>query len=294
MTEFKFACPNCGQHITAAASASGTQLECPTCFRKLVVPQAPATADSKLILSASSAEKTRPAPSVPGAEPWLGRRARGQGPVLVVLMLLVAGGAAAGLYFYQHHQAEVRSLQEAQAKASNALHMRKAAVPPPVTYPLPTNIDWSLTLTNVEIPEGRAVGSIHGSGFYCERATLRGGELNLRQGASWPPDLGVTISLFANQGEELSGKTIEITAEREKSPAVRLRWKDAQGKQVTSKIAGGYALRLVFGQAANGRMPGKLYLALPDDEKSFVGGTFDAEIQKRSPPKPKAPPKPGK
>ena len=52
MSEFKFACPVCGQHITADSSASGSQLDCPTCFRKIVVPQAPA-AETKLLLSAT-------------------------------------------------------------------------------------------------------------------------------------------------------------------------------------------------------------------------------------------------
>ena len=44
MSEFKFACPVCGQHITADSSTSGGQIECPTCFQKIVVPQAPASA----------------------------------------------------------------------------------------------------------------------------------------------------------------------------------------------------------------------------------------------------------
>src|SRR5258707_14136730 len=60
MSEFKFACPVCGQHITADSSTSGGKIECPTCFRKIVVPQAPASTDSKLIISASQADKPKP------------------------------------------------------------------------------------------------------------------------------------------------------------------------------------------------------------------------------------------
>ncbi len=41
MSEFKYACPVCGQHIKCDSSQSGTQMECPTCFQKIVVPQAP-------------------------------------------------------------------------------------------------------------------------------------------------------------------------------------------------------------------------------------------------------------
>src|SRR5712672_2412427 len=61
MSEFKFACPVCGQHITADSSTSGGQLECPTCFRKIVVPQAPTAGDSKFIISAAQVAKPRPA-----------------------------------------------------------------------------------------------------------------------------------------------------------------------------------------------------------------------------------------
>ena len=55
MREFKFACPVCGQHITADATASGGQIACPTCFRNIVVPQAPASEDTKFILAAAHA-----------------------------------------------------------------------------------------------------------------------------------------------------------------------------------------------------------------------------------------------
>jgi DNA-directed RNA polymerase subunit RPC12/RpoP len=51
MSEFKYACPVCGQHIKCDSSQTGTVMECPTCFQKITVPQAPATADSKLIIT---------------------------------------------------------------------------------------------------------------------------------------------------------------------------------------------------------------------------------------------------
>ena len=41
MGAFKFACPVCGQHITAESGNAGAHIECPTCFKKLLVPQSP-------------------------------------------------------------------------------------------------------------------------------------------------------------------------------------------------------------------------------------------------------------
>jgi hypothetical protein len=145
-------------------------------------------------------------------------------------------------------------------------------------------------LTNAVIPEATAVGIIHGSGFVCERATLTGGNLTLRQGNSGTADLGVSIQFFAQAGEELSGKKIEITSDRQPPlPKVTLRWKDENWKGVTQPIQSGYALRIIFDDAENGRVSGKLYLSTPDDLKSVVAGTFVAEIRKPPPPKPKTP-----
>ena len=41
MTEFKFFCPQCGQHIQCDTGYSGTQINCPICKQSIVVPQAP-------------------------------------------------------------------------------------------------------------------------------------------------------------------------------------------------------------------------------------------------------------
>src|SRR6516162_6065757 len=60
MSEFKFACPVCGQHITADSKDSGSKISCPTCFRKILVPHAPSSNESKFVLSASEADKKRP------------------------------------------------------------------------------------------------------------------------------------------------------------------------------------------------------------------------------------------
>lgn len=282
MSEFKFACPVCGQHITAAANASGTQLECPTCFQKIVVPQAPSSPDSKFILSASQANKPRPQSEVPSdAQPIQVPRYRAILPGLILLLVLAAIVGAAF-----HWRDQILKVVNRPATGPTHTGTNLQAVAPRTVYPIPTNISWTMDVTNAPLPEGTVSGSIHGSGFMCERATLQGGNLNLRQGAKWPPDLGVTVSLFAQQGEELSGKTVVVTPDRlPPLPRVVLRWKNEQDKAVNQNINSGYALKVIFGQAANNRIPGKIYIAFPDDEKSFAAGTFDAEIRKPNPPR---------
>ena len=109
------------------------------------------------------------------------------------------------------------------------------------------------------------------------------------QGTAPPYDLGFGVDLVARQGKELSGKTVEIAPDRTNAPRVGWRWKDEQQQLVTQIISNGYLLKVTFGQATNGHMPGKIYICLPDADKSFAAGTFDAEIRQPPQPKPGSP-----
>jgi hypothetical protein len=284
MSEFKFACPVCGQHITADSSTSGGHIECPTCFRKIVVPQAPASTDAKLIISASQADRPRP-PQGSHTQSELSARARKAFPFAATLLVLLVLGAALAFAFRDRFFKASTPLTQTTHSSTN-----DPGAPLKKVYPIPTDLAWTLDLSKQSLPERTAVGSIHGDGFKCERATLQGGNLTLRQGRSGGPDLGVTVHLFAQQGEELSGKSIDVTPDRAPPlPRVVLRWKDDQGKSSNQSLNRGYALKLVFGEALNGRIPGRIYICLPDEAKSFVAGSFTAEIKKPSAPKPKQP-----
>jgi len=285
MSEFKFACPVCGQHITAASKTSGTQLDCPTCFQKIIVPQAPASAFSKLILSASRVGKPRPVQmeNLQDARPIPARR---MSLIAFAVWALVLCTAAGAIYKFRGNIASLVR-RDTQAGSNPKAQTRAGAR---TFYPIPTNTAWTLDLSHAVIPEELVAGGIRGTGFLCERATRRGGNLTLRQGKSWPPDLGVTVVLFAKQGQELSGKTVEVGPERPPPlPKVVLRWKDDQEQDRKQDFTSGYALKMIFGEAIDARIPGKIFLSLPDEGKSFVAGSFEAEILKAPPPKPKAP-----
>ncbi len=287
MSEFKFACPVCGQHITADSSTSGQPIECPTCFRKIIVPQAPAVPDTKLILSATQVGEARPPQSDATADlgPLRRRPPRSALPAVAVWLLLLCAAGAAVLVFLG------RSSSTDQTQSKKPAPGKRV---PRSQYPIPTNITWTLDLTNAAFPETSAAGRIHGSGFFCEKAILQGGRLTLRQGRSGSPDLGITIYLFAQRSEELSGKLVEIRSDRTPPlPRVDLRWKDDQQHSITKTVSQGYALKVAFGETVDGRIPGQIYICLPDDARSFVAGSFDAEIKKPPPPTPH-PPQPPK
>lgn len=284
MSEFKFACPVCGQHITCDSANSGSPMECPTCFRKLVVPQAPTDDSSKFILSAVQvsgkkpitelAPLANPAPSTPRWLPfvWAG-----------VAVLVLAGGAFTAFKW---------------GATRPHPHRAKEARPSPVAKPEPPSVApaapdprWRLELTAARIPDLPACGRIKGREFRLQRATIQNGTLALRQGDKWPPDVGVTIVLPPRPPQDYAGKQFLIeTNYAGKAPRVVLRIKDDQGQEVTQSVAAGYAMKLEFNQPIEGRLPGGIYLCTPDEAQSVVVGSFLAEIRKPNPPKPPKPP----
>jgi hypothetical protein len=293
MSEFKFACPVCSQHITSDSSASGTQIECPTCFQKLIVPQPPA-ADQKLILTATlaGAKRTTQAEAVAEAASRPRSRNRALPVSSTVLFLLLVGAAAFVAYKSGYLQNGVRTSKK-PGQTNLTVAVQTAAPPAEVIkspYLVPTNIFWKLDLPNVVISEHPVAGRIEGQGFGLERASIERGSLSLRQGKGWPPDLAVTLIFFSHTPEELAGKTIEVAADRTPPlPRVIKRWKTDKGEARSKEYKQGYALKAVFEKPKEGRLAGQIYLALPDDKKSFLSGTFSAEIRKPQPKKPATP-----
>jgi len=98
MSEFKYACPVCGQHIKCDSSQAGTVMECPTCFQKIIVPQAPATNDPKFIITGTKVGE-RPVPKFPEARSSFIPAAKGfPGALVVVIILIFIGAAVAFVY----------------------------------------------------------------------------------------------------------------------------------------------------------------------------------------------------
>ncbi len=288
MSEFKFACPVCGQHITADTAATGSKLSCPTCFQQIVVPQPPASDDTKLIISAAKADKPRP----PQTEtpPDLGPLARPQGNgvfsyvALGVALLCVAALGAWLFYNRQLHPPPPPVVEQPHPPP-------KPPKPPFVLsspFAVPTNVSWGLEPEAITIPAGAPAGSVRGLGFLCQRAVLQEGTLLLRQGTSGAPDLAFTVVLPPQRAEDLTSKVITVSPDQDPPvPKVAIRWKTSPQKVATKSFTNGYLLKVIFGVPGRGKMPFKIYLSVPDHDKSFAAGTFEAEIRKPPPPKPK-------
>lgn len=282
MSEFKFACPVCGQHITCDSASSGTQMDCPTCFRKLIVPQAKSAGSTNLVLTAALVP-SRPATSVSSQTDFIASRppASKKVPVAVLTLMVLVVCAGAGVFAFR------KAIFHDSPPPSSAAGQPVQPVKPfvPIIPPAADATNWTLNLAEATIPDVPANGNVNGRGFRLERATIQQGRLDLRQGPKWPPDVGVSVHLFAERTEDLAGRTVTIESTRTNPPRTILRWKNEQGEPVTKDQRQGYALKVEFGQVTNNHLPGRIFIAFSDDPKSYAAGTFSAEIRKPAPKK---------
>jgi len=284
MSEFKFACPVCGQHIKCDSSQAGSVMDCPTCFQKINVPQAPAGEGQKFILTGTQVTDkpvfNRGAENAPTVT-----ANKFPGAAAVVLILLFVGAAAATIYW-----ATIIRPHHAAGHGSQPTNAPVASQPKPgPVAPKASDANWTLSLESNAIPETVVEGRIHGKDFIMERAALQNGSLTLRYGTKGAVELGAIINLSGAQPEELTVILAAFTTNAEKAAKITLRWKDDSGTVQKPAFESGYALRLEFGMLLNNHLPGKIYLCLPDDEKSYLMGSFVANIVK---PKPKPEQKP--
>jgi DNA-directed RNA polymerase subunit RPC12/RpoP len=287
MSEFKYACPVCGQHIKCDSSQAGTVMECPTCFQKITVPQAPTTDDQKFILTGTK-KGERPVPKIPegNAGPVIVEKKFPMAVAVVIavaLILLAAAGVAAMVFkdkiFKPSNPPALAEDGTASAPAPNKPRP-KAPPKPAVVAPPASDTNWMLSLDGVDFPATAAAGRIHGQDFIVERANLStNGTLTIRSGTRGPAEFGLTINFSGARAESLAGQTINIGPNVDKAARVTLRWRDASGAQHET-FDSGYAMRLQFGPEANNRIPGKIYLCTPDEMKSYVAGTLTIEIRR--------------
>jgi hypothetical protein len=160
--------------------------------------------------------------------------------------------------------------------AANAAPATPKAVIPPT---------WTLEVATAKIPESKVNGKISGTNFVAETATIMPSPtaqvLRLTQGQLASPDREVLVYLHLKPGEKLGGQTLKIANDMRGStmPTVTKRWKtNPRFAPTTKSFSTGYAMNLELGQATNGFILGKIYLALPDTEQTVVAGIFSATV----------------
>jgi hypothetical protein len=139
---------------------------------------------------------------------------------------------------------------------------------------------WKRDLAGTNIPNSPAKGMIHGIPFTVEKAYVQKDILHLEPKEGPSAHLGFIIFMFLEPGAAPDRLRFYRSVVNSSGPHVYMRYpvkdqKLPEQKTFTKK----YAMKLEFGESKNGRVPGRIYLCLPDEEKSFVAGTFTAEIR---------------
>jgi hypothetical protein len=267
MSEFKFACPVCGQRMAVDSSASGAQVECPTCFQIVIVPKAPA-AGSKYQLSATQYIKPvvlPPASAAKSVSPVVHQRK----PAVLIFALILACAVVTAMFVRE---------KIVQSQPGRRVMTETNEVPAAVS-PL-----WTLDLTNAVFPKTDAAGKIHGRDFVCRQAVLQNGLLMFRSERGWESVMAANVfistnAFSTNAAEILSGGRFEVNTNHSGfAPSVSLFWREGD-LRVMQMFTNGFAMKLEFGKISNRKLPGKIYLCLPDETRSCVAGTFTAEIQ---------------
>ena len=146
-------------------------------------------------------------------------------------------------------------------------------------YPPPPPVADDVTAQ--DIPARPAAGSFHGVAFSVKKATLENSILVFRHGSSFT-DPKVTIHIIDGlRPEEFDGKTILVKPDRtiQHPASITVSYPVEGGDVPESKYYGaGYSMKLEFGTASDGKIPGKVHFRLPGDAGS-VAGTFEAELQ---------------
>ena len=204
---------------------------------------------------------------------------------IVVLVVLIAVGA--GAYFMQQggggldfgfitgfFESKPTTTRAPAAKSQAPAADRKSGI-------APAAVDVKVKADAAAIPAAPAKGQIHGKPFVVESSSIENGTLTLRLGKDASADLEVRLMLSTPPWEVPAGKNFKVMGPAGPgAPQIVLAWKeDGQNAPSEQKFTDKYTLVLEFGQEKDKKLPGKISLSLPDEVKSNVAGTFEADIK---------------
>jgi hypothetical protein len=151
----------------------------------------------------------------------------------------------------------------------------------PVVAPVHT-----LDLSGVKIPVSKVNGTISGGSFVADKARIDKKPANvyaltLRQGAGLTPDRAIQVYLHFKGTDGPTNQTFTVSpgaSDPAVSRVVKL-WKTSAGFAPNDlSFSANYALKLELGSMDKGLISGKIFLALPDTDKTVVAGQFTAPL----------------
>jgi Domain of unknown function (DUF4190) len=149
----------------------------------------------------------------------------------------------------------------------------------------PDAAGWTLELAGVSIPDVPATGRVHGVAFNVEQSPMQVGGaalLQLSQGDDFFADRKIGVMIWESDPAKLSGQTIQWPAADTSryKPMVDVAWKEPGQALPGGGNVEEFVMRLEFGELKGNQLPGRIYLCILDQEKSFVRGSFVATVQR--------------
>jgi len=195
---------------------------------------------------------------------------------ILVLVLLIVVGAGGFLYTQEGGLAFITDLLGINTPPPRPAPVQPAKAPKPLAPRAEKPKDEGPT-----IPAQPVAGKVRNLAFAPDVAEIDSGMLTLRQGKP-PLDTEMTIFLYTKPWEVPAGRSFKLVnpSAAPDAPHVRIRWHDdGQSAPRQREYTEKYTLVLEFGQEKDKKLPGKLYVSLPDEDKSQVAGTFEAAIR---------------
>ena len=152
---------------------------------------------------------------------------------------------------------------------------------PPTQPPAPVD-PYELDPTKHKIPELPVTGKLSG-GLFTPVVTVHGAELSFRMVTPNKPDVSIAFEVPLPTGVALDGFKLVVKPDQDAGPTFPQLQIDRIAPDQTVKrqgYANGYAITLEFGKRDKGKLPGRIYLCLPDETKSYIAGTFQADVQR--------------
>jgi hypothetical protein len=147
----------------------------------------------------------------------------------------------------------------------------------------PPAVVWETDPAKQSIPAAPVRGRLKGTEFVPTAVQLERGELSFQTTkAGTPlPERIVKLNLAPKRvvGQplpQLAGREWKVKLDAAPGPDVPEVWIELPGKD-PFYMPSGYALTLELGPRKGGKAAGKIHLSLPDEEKTVLAGTFEAE-----------------
>jgi hypothetical protein len=149
--------------------------------------------------------------------------------------------------------------------------------------PEPIYTSYEMDPAKHELPKTPAKGKLAGKEFTPTQVELQGDLLTFSEGQNFAPDLELSLQLKLDPATFVTVTSMTVKPSDVESPQVPLvqthvRPQAADGLPTTMYHPEGYALTLRLEPKSKGVVHGSIVVCLPDEEKSYLAGTFDATV----------------